>query len=83
MFYSYVLKSLRDQGYYFGHCSNLDLRLQKHNAGKTRSTKARRPLIVHYFETFQTKSEAYKREMFFKSLEGRKWLFENNIISLR
>jgi putative endonuclease len=61
MFYSYILKSTKDQGYYFGHCSDLNIRLQKHNSGKVRSTKARIPFAIHYSETFQTKSEAYNR----------------------
>ena len=80
MYYTYILKSEKDGGYYFGHCANLEIRLAQHNQGKVRSTKGRRPLIVHYKEMFNTKSEAYKREIFFKSFEGRKWLKENKII---
>ncbi|MES1214613.1 MAG: GIY-YIG nuclease family protein [Bacteroidota bacterium] len=80
MFFAYILKSAKDDGYYFGHTSNLKERLERHNGGKVKSTKARRPFTVHYFEKFSTKSEAYKREMFFKSFEGRKWLILNNII---
>ena len=80
MFFAYILKSEKDNGYYFGHTSNLDERLEKHNKGKVISTKNRRPFVIHYFEKFETKSEAYKREMFFKSFEGRKWLILNNIV---
>ena len=28
------------------------------------------PFILHYYETFETKSEAAKRETFFKSING-------------
>jgi putative endonuclease len=80
MHFTYIMKSLKDQGYYFGHCADLEVRLHRHNAGKVRSIKSRTPFILHYFEEFQTKSEAFAREKFFKSLEGRKWLKENNII---
>jgi len=80
MFTTYILKSQKDLGYYFGHCQDIDLRLMRHNQGKVRSTKSRTPFILHYKELFPTKSEAYKRELFFKSLEGRKWLIENGII---
>jgi putative endonuclease len=80
MFYTYILRSLKDGGYYFGHCSDMQERLNKHNSGKVRSTKARTPFLLHYNEEFQTKSEAFKREMFFKSLEGRQWLKIRNII---
>ena len=83
MFTTYILKSKKDQGYYFGHCSDIDARLLMHNKGKVRSTKNRIPLLLYYYETFPTKSEAYKREMYFKSLEGRLWLISNNIIEQR
>ncbi len=55
MFYSYVLKSLRDQGYYFGHCSNLDLRLQKHNAGKNAKHKSKTTFDCSLFRNFSNK----------------------------
>ncbi|NOX17181.1 MAG: GIY-YIG nuclease family protein [Chlorobi bacterium] len=80
MFYTYILTSLKNNRHYFGHTKDLQNRLKRHNAGKVRSTKAFRPWEIHYYENFNTKSEAFKREMFFKSLEGRIWLRENNII---
>jgi putative endonuclease len=79
-FYTYILKSGKDKGYYFGHCNNLEVRLHNHNKGKVRSTKSRVPFIIYYFETFATKSEAYMREQFFKSLDGRNWLKQSKII---
>jgi len=80
MYYAYILRSLKDNGYYFGHCNDLTSRLSRHNNGRVRSTKSRTPFELHYYESFETKSEAYRREMFFKSLEGRQWLKQNNII---
>jgi putative endonuclease len=80
MFHTYILKSQKDGGYYFGHTSNLTERLKKHNNGQVKSTKRRRPLIIHYSEIFETKSEAFQREQFFKSFDGRKWLINNSII---
>ena len=58
-------------------------RLKSHNQGKVRSTRARRPFALHYQENYDTKSEAYRREMFFKSFEGRMWLIQNKIIEER
>jgi putative endonuclease len=58
----------------FGHTFDLSLRISEHNSGKVRSTKSRTPFILHYSEEFHSKSEAYRRELFFKSFEGRKWL---------
>jgi putative endonuclease len=75
----YILKSSKDGGYYYGYTSDLKARLMRHNDGMVRSTKARRPFIVHYFEVFETKTEALKRENFFKSIDGYNWLKENKI----
>ena len=80
MYFTYILKSTISGRYYYGHTQNLEQRLKQHNSGKTRSTKAYKPWEVHYHETFETKSEAYRREMFFKSIDGRIYLKSENII---
>ena len=41
-----------------------------HNEGKVRYTKGRRPWVVHYYEVFESRSEAYSGELFFKSVGG-------------
>jgi putative endonuclease len=80
LYYTYIIKSLKDNGYYFGHCSDIRTRIKRHNTGKVRSTKNRTPFILHYSETFPTKSLAFRREIFFKTYAGRVWLIQNNII---
>lgn len=80
MYFCYILKSQKDSRYYFGFTSDIDQRLKKHNAGDVQSTKHRRPMVLHYFEQFENKSEALKREKFFKSFQGRQWLHANAII---
>jgi putative endonuclease len=80
LYYCYILKSLKDSKYYFGFTSDLNERLKKHNSGGVTSTRYRTPLVIHYFETFATKADAMAREKFFKSFEGRKWLYDNKII---
>ena len=80
MFFAYILQSDIDQTYYYGHSKNLEVRLKSHNQGKVRSTKGKRPWKIHYFEKFETKSEAYKREMFFKSIDGYRYLKNKGII---
>jgi putative endonuclease len=80
MYYTYILLSLKDNGNYFGHCALLEARLKQHNRGGVKSTRNRVPFIIHYYEQFHTRSEAFKREMFFKSFEGRKWLINNKVI---
>ena len=81
VYYSYILQSLKDSRFYYGYTSDLDKRVRKHNSGGVSSTRHRLPLVLHYYEVFNSKSEALKREKFFKSLEGRDWLIKNKIIS--
>ena len=74
MFYAYVLKSLNHDYYYKGHCENLEVRLKQHNSGMTESIKPYIPFQVAYFEKFETLEEAIKREKYFKSAAGRRFL---------
>ena len=78
-YYVYILKSEKDDGYYYGYTADLNARLERHNQGLVRSTKSRRPFSMHYFEEFPSKSLALKREIFFKSIDGYNWLKANNI----
>jgi putative endonuclease len=79
MFYTYILISEVDGTHYYGHTNDLIERLKKHNLGKVRYTKGRRPWKIVYSESFNTKSEAYRREFFFKSIEGYRYLKEKGI----
>ncbi len=70
MFYVYILESLATKRHYTGHSSNLQRRLEEHNSGKSRFTKAYRPWRIVYTEWYSTKQEAYAREMQIKSYKG-------------
>ena len=74
MFYTYILKSLKDQKRYIGHTNNIIIRLKFHNNGINPSTKNRRPLSLVCYKSFQTKLEAIKYEVYLKSLKGGKQL---------
>jgi len=80
MFFTYVLKSLKDAGYYYGHTKDMDARLARHHAKKVRSTKARAPFVLHYMEAFETKSQAYRQELFFKRAQGKTYLKEKGVM---
>ncbi len=69
MYYFYILYSKRRGRYYYGHTSDVDIRLKRHNEGWTKSTKSGIPWKVVYCEQYPTKSEAIKRE-----LEVKNWL---------
>ena len=80
MYVAYILKSLKDNSYYYGSTKDLNKRLKDHNVGRNKYTKGHRPYIVHYKEIFSNKSEALKREKFFKSIDGYNWLKKSKII---
>lgn len=68
MNYTYILKC-NDDTYYTGWTNDLDKRIKCHNQGKgAKYTKPRLPVVVAYYETFETKEEAMKREYEIKKL---------------
>jgi putative endonuclease len=75
MFYTYVLQSLSDPTYHYkGHCENLETRLKEHNGGSTKSNKHKAPFDVVYFETSETRIGAVKKEKYWKTAAGRRYL---------
>ena len=70
----YILKSLKTSRYYYGSTDDLNNRLELHNLGRVKSTKAYTTWSLHYYEEFETRSLARKRELFFKSIDGYLWL---------
>ena len=71
MFYIYILKSKHDQKLYTGYTSDLKRRLKEHQTGNVESTKYRRPLKLIYYEAYQQKGLALKRENFLKTTKGK------------
>ena len=74
MYYAYVLFSEQHNRFYKGHCENIEIRLQQHNSGHTKSTKPYIPWKIVYFESFDTRELAIKREQYFKSAAGRRFI---------
>ncbi|MDO8929395.1 MAG: GIY-YIG nuclease family protein [Bacteroidota bacterium] len=70
----YILYSETRDRYYIGSCADVNERLIRHNAGATTSTKSGRPWKVVYSETFSSKTEALKREIYLKRLKSRVYL---------
>lgn len=68
MHYAYLLHCA-DGTLYAGYTDNLDKRLTAHNAGQgAKYTRGRLPVSLAYWEAFETKSEAMRRECAFKRL---------------
>ncbi|MBI2428573.1 MAG: GIY-YIG nuclease family protein [Ignavibacteriales bacterium] len=71
MFWMYILYSLTYHQTYVGHTNDLQHRLYRHNRGEVQSTKRYRQWEMVHTEEFTTRSEAMKRERYFKSGIGR------------
>ena len=74
MFYTYVIKSITHDFYYKGHCQNIEKRLAEHNNGVTKSIKPYIPFKLVYLEEFTDREDAIKKEQYFKSAAGRRFL---------
>ena len=74
MNYVYILKCA-DNSLYTGWTNNLDKRIKAHAEGKgAKYTKARLPIELVYFEEYQDKREAMKREYAIKQLKRKEKL---------
>ena len=68
MNYTYILQC-GDGSYYTGWTNNLERRLKDHSQGRgAKYTRAHLPVILVYYECFDTKEEAMKREASIKKL---------------
>ena len=74
MYYTYVLQSEKDRGFYTGFTKDLKLRFEQHNRGKIDSTKSRRPLKIIYYEGCLNQADATKREKYLKTYNGKRFL---------
>ncbi|MHC4441633.1 MAG: GIY-YIG nuclease family protein [Planctomycetota bacterium] len=71
MFWVYVLRSLKTGRRYVGSSDNVDRRLVEHNTGQSKSTRHGIPWKVIYTEACKDRSEAVRRERYFKTGRGR------------
>lgn len=66
MAYTYILRLANDQ-YYVGSTVDLQRRIKEHNEGQDKFTRSHLPVILVYYEEYQTQLEAWQRE---KQLHG-------------
>ncbi len=72
--YLYIIYSSTIDKYYVGYTNNLELRIERHNYGWGKFTKRGIPWKLVYFEEFENKSEAIKREREIKRKKSRKYI---------
>ncbi|MBS1493905.1 MAG: GIY-YIG nuclease family protein [Bacteroidetes bacterium] len=69
-FFLYHIKS--EEGYiYTGQTSSLEQRLIQHNSGKSFYTKRGTNWKLVHFEEFSSRTEAMKKEKYYKTGKGR------------
>ncbi len=73
-FYTYILQSDVDASFYIGYTSNLSRRIEEHNSGLSKHTSLKTPWKLVYFEDFESKSEAIRREHFLKNMKNRDFI---------
>ena len=74
MYYTYVLQSLKDNGFYTGHTKDLKLRFEQHQRGYVESTDERRPFELVYYEACLDKNDSIRREKYLKTYHGKMYL---------
>ena len=74
MFYVYFLKSQKNGDIYIGSCEDVEIRFNRHNQGKVKSTKGYRPYKLLGFEEYATRGETVAKEKFYKTHQQRKLL---------
>jgi len=74
MHYVYILRSVKDGGFYIGYSANLRTRFDEHANGESFSTSYRRPWRLIYYEAYLNREDALGREKYLKSGSGRRFL---------
>lgn len=74
MYYVYILKSRNKDWIYTGYTANLRKRFKEHNEGLSKSTKPYKPLELIFYEAYKSKSDAKRREEYFKTTRGKRVL---------
>lgn len=72
--YVYILRSLRDNKFYTGSCSDLQSRIARHNKGLVEATKSRRPLELIYYEVCLNRRDSINREVYLKTAWGKRYI---------
>lgn len=67
--FAYIVRCA-DGTLYSGYTNDIERRIATHNSGKgAKYTKTRLPVTLAYYEVFDNKSEAMKREAAYKKLK--------------
>lgn len=75
MFFTYILLC-SDNSYYTGITNSLLRRMDEHANGKSKSTRAKRPLKLIYTKPFATRKESRALEVHIKKRGAKRFLLQ-------
>jgi putative endonuclease len=70
----YILYSPSKDKYYVGYTGQLSDRFERHQQGRSKSTKPGRPWLIAYLEAFDNATAAYQRETEIKKKKSRAYI---------
>ena len=70
----YIIQSDLDESYYIGSTQEIGERLERHNQGRSKYTKAKRPWKLLYTEEFVDRPAALKRENEIKRRKSKDYI---------
>ena len=73
-YYVYIIQSQTDESYCIGTSRDLTERIERHNQGRSKYTKPKRPWNLVYIEEHPDRSSAMKREYAIKRRKSKDYL---------
>jgi len=73
-YFVYIIESLKDGSYYVGSTQDLSERMERHNQGRSKYTKTKRPWSLIYHKEYPDRSSAIQREKEIKAKKSKKYI---------
>jgi len=73
-YFVYIIQSEKDGSYYIGSTQDITERLERHNQGRSKYTKLKRPWNLLYYEEYPDRSDAVKRENQIKRRKDKEYI---------
>jgi len=73
-YFVYIIESIKDGSYYVGSTQDLSERIERHNQGRSKYTKAKRPWNLIYHEELLDRSSAIHREKEIKARKSKEYI---------
>lgn len=74
MIYVYAISSINSNYIYVGMTNDLEERFKRHNTGREKTTKPYLPFKIIYKESLPNRTDARRRERYWKSGVGKEQL---------